>query len=371
MAGFVVLAVYRGGGNVREQPISVTVWGSLSADAVRAAITSGVGKDTMLRINYVQKSESTFDGDLAEAIARGRGPDIVLLRQDSLLTNLAKIESIPFSGYPLRDFRNGFIEEGELLLTGSGALGLPFSIDPLVMYWNRDIFSTEGIANPPRYWDEIPSLAQRLTRRDSSNITRSVIALGGYDNVRNAKEILSLLLLQSGSKVTVWNGAYTSVDAKLSGTSVPAGDVLAFYMQFSDARKNVQTWGPALPGSESMFLTNRLALYLGFASESTDLRDKSPNLNFDVSMVPQSRTGGVQATFGRLYSLSLLKTSKDKNGSLVALKAMTSRDAISKLATTLRLPPVRRDITPPANDALQAVFYPSGLIAKGWHHPKR
>ena len=53
-----------------------------------------------------------------------------------------------------RDFKNTYIEEGELYLAANGILGLPITVDPMVMYWNRDIFSSAAIAAPPSYWDE-------------------------------------------------------------------------------------------------------------------------------------------------------------------------------------------------------------------------
>ncbi len=40
--------------------------------------------------------------------------------------------------------------------------------------------------------------------------------------------------------------------------------------------------------SKNMFLAGDLALYFGFASELDDLKNKNPNLNFDVTLFPQT-----------------------------------------------------------------------------------
>ena len=77
------------------------------------------------------------------------------MAQDGIVRNQDKIIEIPYDTISGRDFKNTFIEEGEMYLTENGVLGLPFTIDPMVMYWNRDIFQSVGIANPPEFWDEL------------------------------------------------------------------------------------------------------------------------------------------------------------------------------------------------------------------------
>jgi ABC-type glycerol-3-phosphate transport system substrate-binding protein len=41
---------------------------------------------------------------------------------------------------------------------------MPLFVDPIVLYYNKDILSNEGIVNPPRTWDELFLLNSVLTK---------------------------------------------------------------------------------------------------------------------------------------------------------------------------------------------------------------
>lgn len=80
--------------------------------------------------------------------------------------------------------------------------GFPFAVDPLVFYYNKDILKNEEVVNPPKTWDELFELNKILTKRDNSGIlSQNMIALGQYGNIKNAKEIISNLLIQNGISV--------------------------------------------------------------------------------------------------------------------------------------------------------------------------
>jgi len=372
MIGLVVVAIYSNEGNKNNlQTAKVTIWGTLDGGLIRQVMEGINFKSLNLDVSYRQKSEKTFDSDLAEAIATGQGPDAILLRQDSLIPNLKKISPTPYETYPLRDFKDAFIEEGELFVNAQGVLGVPFLIDPLVMFWNRDLFSQSGLANPPRFWDELFSLANQLTLRDTAgNIAQSGAALGAYDNITNAKEVLSTLFIQSGNSIADWNGPRSAVEVSFLQSPTPPDSVLSFYTQFSDIRKSVYSWSRALSDSQSMFLSNRLGIYFGFASESKTLKGKSPNLNFDIAMVPQTRNSSTQGTFGRLYGFAILRSSKNNLASYQAIVALTDKEAIKNISVLSGLPPVRRDVqVVDAKNPFRATFTQSALIGKAWLEP--
>src|SRR3990167_874728 len=95
-----------------------------------------------------------------------------------------------------------YIEEAELLLAQEGIYGLPLSVDPFVLYYNRDLLSAAGMAQPMGYWDEIYAAATKLTKKDAAlNITQSVMALGESRNILHSKDILSLLMMQAGTAI--------------------------------------------------------------------------------------------------------------------------------------------------------------------------
>ena len=273
-----------------------------------------------------------------------------------------------------RDFGNSFVEEGELFLTKEGVYGLPLAVDPLVLYYNRDLLSAAGEARPIAYWDEVYPMALKLTKKDpAGNLAQSVIALGETRNIPNFKEILSLLLLQAGTPVTESiNANLRSALSNNYGLPVAPGEsALDFYTQFSNPAKAYYSWNRILPSAETHFASGDAVYYLGFASELSALRNKNPNLNLGIAPVPQSRVSGKKLTFGRLYAVSITRGTRNASAALRAALILVSRDISEPLSKSLGLPPARRDIlSGRQSDSALSVFYESALQARGWLAPE-
>lgn len=371
--GLIVVATVKTRNEVVKN--EVTLWGTIPADAwdsLKKKLDDDLGAKNF-RVKYVAKFPATFDQELLEAIATGNGPDLFLLPQDKILTMRNKVYTIPYDFYPARAFRDTFIQEGELYLTSSGILALPFSVDPLVLYWNRDIFSSVGIAVPPKFWDEFFSLAQRITRREpDGDVTQSAIGIGEFSNVTHAKDIIAGLVLQSGSAIiettpTGYRAAFVSGADKEETAAVSAA---RFYTEFSNPVKSTYTWNRAQAPSKEAFLAGNVAMYIGFASELPELRKKNPNLNFDIISLPQVRGGDKTLTFGTMEALAIVKASRFYADAFAAAQVLTGRPAMEIWHTITLLPPVRRDmLTAPPSDAFKTVFYGSALIARAWLDP--
>ena len=227
-------------------------------------------------IKYIEKRADTFDAELVEVLASGTGPDAILLSHDLIVRHKDKVFPIPYESFSVRQFADTFVQEGEMYLIREGVLALPFSIDPLVMFWNRDLFSTAGISQPPTAWDEFFTLAADLTRADNArNVTLSAVALGEWSNVEHAKEILSLLIMQAGNPIiaVTGSGPVSVLDQKGEGSTPPTESALRFYTEFSNSAKMAYSWNRSLPNSKDMFLAGDLAVYFGFGSEINKRRD--------------------------------------------------------------------------------------------------
>src|SRR3990167_4439116 len=186
----------------------MTVWGDISSQDFSLLLNSSViSQDRTFSVSYVEKRAETIETEFTEALAQGIGPDLIILTQDKLWKNKPKFSVIPYTSVSERDFKTTFIEEGELFLNETGVYALPLSIDPLVLYYNRDLLSGVGLAKPIAYWDEIYAVATNLSKKDAAgNIILSTMALGEARNIRNAKDIFSLLLLQAGTPITSFVG---------------------------------------------------------------------------------------------------------------------------------------------------------------------
>src|SRR5665811_391555 len=116
-----------------------------------AMYKAGAGQTTY-NVTYIQKNQTDFDTDFVQALADGVGPDVVILRDDSLYKNRNRFLVIPYTSYSQRTFKDTFTQETEMFLSPSGVTALPLFVDPLVLYWNRDIFANALVASPPKYW---------------------------------------------------------------------------------------------------------------------------------------------------------------------------------------------------------------------------
>jgi len=374
IAGMLVFAGVGGLGNSDQEIGTVEIWGTVPAETMNKLITQlNSNNGRFSAVTYTQKNKETYQEEFIEVLAAGAGPDLLLLAHDGVVRNREKIIEIPYDTISERDFKNTFVEEGEIYLTDNGVLGLPFTIDPMIMYWNRDIFQSVGIANPPEFWDELFTLSPKITQRDTaSNITRSFTALGEFTNVENAKEILSAFIIQSGNRIVVptANGLQSIINEKLDFATPPAEAAVRFYTEFSNPVKSVYSWNKSLPNSKELFVAGDLAIYFGFASEFETIIRSNPNLNFNISPLPQLRDANTKITYGKMSAFTIPGNSKNQAGALIVGLALTNIESIMQSSADFNLPPVRRDIlVNKPTDAVNSVFYDAALMSKSWLDP--
>jgi len=356
----------------------VLVWGTLPKVNMDAALTViNQSEQGLKNLTYVEKSPSTLVAELSSAIATGAAPDLVLASQEELHSLSKFIAPIPVSTLPVRTFQNTFIQEGSVFLTpdGTGYYGVPFLVDPLVLFSNRSILSSSGIAKPPATWEALIGLVPNVALfTPTRQVTRALISLGTYDNVHSARAILASLFLQGQVPLSSYlsSGALVAdLGSKSSTEGAPPGRaVLGFYTQFADPSKVSYTWNASLPDSERMFLTGDLALYPGYASRARYLQQANPNLNFDVAPLPQPATATLKSVYGLVYALMIPRGARNSTGGYQAAVLLTSPLEQAAAATHTGLAPAVLNLlasAPP--DPIAAVTYAEALYSKGWMSP--
>ncbi|MBU3969084.1 extracellular solute-binding protein [Patescibacteria group bacterium] len=372
LLGVILFAIQKS--NSGEAIPQISLWGTMNSNIFnKISNEMGSNKLAPFKINYKQFREDNFDSELIEALASGVGPDAIILSQDKILKYENKIFSVPFSSFSERNFRDGFIEGAEIFLTKDSIIAFPLTIDPLVMYWNRDVLSNVGIVKPPVYWDEIYPMVKKITEKDNSqNLKRMTIAFGEFINVKNAKEIISILIIQSGDPIV--KRSENKIDITLgrttSSTIPPAESSVRFYTEFSNPSKDMYTWNKSLNNSLQEFLAGNLAFYIGFASELPGLREKNPNLNFDVTKLPQIRDSQTYKTFANINGIAALKSSPNVSNIIKIIGYLISSDASLLFSKSFNLPPVKRELlAEKQTDAYRGIFYDSAIISRAWLDP--
>ncbi|HYD93373.1 MAG TPA: extracellular solute-binding protein [Candidatus Paceibacterota bacterium] len=373
--GIFSFASFNGGVSSSGNAGEVLIWGTLPQEAIQTGIDEiRAGSDKYSDVSYEEHPAETFDRDLADAIAAGGGPDMIILSQEDLFANRAKLTLLPPSVISERTYIDSYLSIFELFLTDGGVYGVPLAVDPMVLFYNRQILASAGAATPPATWEAVTGLAKPIVRRTpDGSISEAVIPFGEYTNVRNARGIISLLFLQAGSPITIQEKE--EVKSVLTDTAGAFGQTAAqsalnFYTQFADPAKAVYSWNRSLPDSRSLFIAGDLALYPGFSSELPYLLAANPNLDIDVAPIPQPGTATVRTTYGLAYAFAVPKASKNPNGALQTAYALTAEMPMTAITSELSMVPARRSLVGKgSDDRYAAVSYADALVAKGWLSP--
>jgi multiple sugar transport system substrate-binding protein len=351
----------------------VVIWGTFDQTTVSTVLRAAADSDSRLSgVSYVQKNPATFETDLANALASGTGPDLIIMRQDEVYHDSNKLYQIPLTQLSQSQFDTTFVAGASPFLGTNGAYGVPILVDPLVLYWDQDMLATAGIPEPPAFWDQLPTMSEQITlKNDNGSVIKSAIALGEYQNIDAAKDILSMLIMQAGGFITTQDSdGHTIAALEQGGSSSGAAEsALRFYTEFADPSKDDYTWDQSLPDARQAFAAGTLAMYIGYASEQPLIRATNPNLNFAIAAIPQLR--GTQNTLdgGGVYALAVPKAAHNPNGALTVAYLLASQSIDSSLATALGIAPARRDSLAISTTGSDQLFGKMALIVSTWIDP--
>lgn len=352
----------------------IVIWGTFTNPDIYKVFddTRDVNKD--LSISYVIKKPSTYEQELVEAFAAGTGPDLFFITPEMIQKNSKFIYKIPFANYPEKTFKDAFIDGASVYVDTDGIIGFPVVTDPLVLYYNKDLLSNEGMAGVPQYWDELFALTSVLTKKkDDGTILQSTIALGRYDNVSHAKDILAALLIQNGNPLVTHSATgYTPVLNNNAASSAisPTEAVLNFLTEFSSPSTPAYSWNKALPNSIDMFTGGKLAFYIGRASELFKIESVNPNLSFDVTTMLQTRNTSTKRTYGSIYAIAVNKKSANVTTAFSVAGILSSATSAKGFSQALSLPPASRALLiEKPTDPYLTTFFNSSIITRTWADP--
>lgn len=355
---------------------AVKIWGILPADKMTSFISElAQTQEAYRQVSYRYVSPDDFNQTFVNALADGTGPDLLLLSQEFLVKNRSRIEPTPYSSFPLRDFRSLYVDGADIFALSDGLYAYPLLADPLMLYWNRDLLSFSNIITAPATWEEVVTdVVPKLTTRDFDRaIKQSGLAMGEFNNIKNALPIFSMLLLQGGSAmVTEGGGGYKIRLDEAIGASQgkPLTTAATFYTNFNNISNTLYSWNNSLPQDREQFLREQLALYFGFGSEAKEIEERNPNLSFDIAPVPQGASATTMRTYARFYGLMVPRNAKNKIGAYAVRNDFIAQTNAKKLAEAYNMAPVNRSLlVAGSNNIYGRVIYSSMPLARGWLNP--
>ena len=369
------------GGNNRaanQEPGAVVVWGTLPEVEFSRSVETIYSKRNDISILYVRVDSKNIKNLLAEAIVFDSAPDVIISDVSTFYNIKNYTQPIPYTSYPEASFRQTFVNIGHDLLWPEGVVAIPLLVDPIVLFHNREILSASGIVNPPTLWSELYDMYNSIVKIEEGQVVRqSMIPFGQYRNVNNAWAVMSTLFLQSRIPIARYSlqGSELAKTVNLKTSDISSANeagtmVLDFYNQFSDPSSQFYNWNRTKLDSKREFTEGRLAFYPSFASESRELRERNPNLNFSLSQIPQlNQNPAFYATYGELYVASIVAKNKNPLGSYTAVFEFTAEDFQKTLSQNMIMAPALSNVLSlPPETTLFPIVYKSALISKSWYN---
>ncbi|HWC58042.1 MAG TPA: extracellular solute-binding protein, partial [Candidatus Paceibacterota bacterium] len=311
------------------------------------------------------------------ALANGAPPDLILFTSEEFSQFKDKLYPIPYTVITERTYRDTNIDGAQIFLSKNGILGIPLVVDPLVVYYNKDILAKSNFVVPPPTWSDLQKTIPLLTQTDSkNNLIQSTIALGTANNVDHLRDILSALFLQTGNAIVSSDASSGTPSVVLAAsptgsTTTPTAQALQFYTSFANPTSSNYSWNTALPDALQQFLAGKSAFYIGRASELFTIQAQNPNLNFDVAQLFQTGASNTRPlTFGSFYGVGILKNAPNFTAAYAAVTALGATASVDALSKALSLPPVQRSLllVPPTSPYV-SVFFNAALSAFAWPDP--
>lgn len=391
-------------------PVKLLMWTTIDDPKVYGGVLAEYKKvRPYITISVQQVAADEYATKLKDAWARGKGPDIFEMpaswvgefskdfivpipkstkvytyssRKILFKTDVQIAETVVPSVTPA-ELRKLFADvvADDMIGSDGKIYGLPLALDTLVLYYNKDLFRSANIAEPPATWAQLASLAPRISVADEDGkLLQSAIALGRGSNVVHAADILSLLFLQDGMRMTTDTGTAPIDDNRTSEGTNLGVNALAYYTSFASSTKSVYSWNEEQPRSLEAFIRGKTAMYLGYNSDR-DAIDASGTVNLGIApmlhLQPDGRdallsTGGnpTQVNYGNYKTLSVFQRTKNPQEAWNFVQFITKQDSVAKLylQATRRIGALRSILTLQADDPEIGIQARQAISARSWYH---
>ncbi len=372
---FLVLGSF-GGGQIK--PVTLQFWGVFDdLSFYDSAISAFERANPSVKIIYKQIPFEDYEKELVNSFAAGTGPDIWLMHNTWLPKHADKIQPLPqevLKGeknplFTIKEFQDQFLDVTLADLTQGGQIyALPIYVDTLGLYYNKDLFNTAGIASPPATWDEFNDDVKKLTTIDQrGNIIKSGAAIGTADNINRSTDILTLLMLQSGVRMTDSEHRSATFSQQVEGQNV-GETALQYYTSFADPAKSVYTWNSQQHYSIDAFTEGNVAMLFNYSHQIATLRSKSARFNFGIAPVPQIAGTPKTVDFANYWAPTVSKQSANPVTAWKFLVYLSSAPGAAPYVNAANRPTARKDLIEQQKiDPDLGVFASQALIAKSWY----
>ncbi len=394
-----------------SKPVVLTYWRPFDGtDAFDKIIARYRSIHPNVQIEYRQIRPEVYEQELINAFAEDRGPDIYAVHNTEMRGYQAKLSPMPSSykisvivptggvdgktqttivdktGLSPRQLQTQFLDvalESMLLSTDGSArkadlatgkvYGIPLSVDTMMLLYNKELAASAGIAQPQTTWAEFQQAVEKVTIVDDQfKLVRPGAVIGAAANVPRASDLLSLIMMQAGAKMTDDNGYATFAinPPGLERATPPGIDALRFYIDFALPVRKVYTWNSLQPDGLESFIRGQVTYMFGYAYQLPLIRARAPKLQLGVAPVPQ-QLPTQPINIANFWLEGVAAKSQNRSWAWDFLLFASSADNVKTyLAATQKPTALRALVKDQREDLLLGPFVEQVLTAKQWYHGK-
>lgn len=390
------------------KPVTLQYWGVFTdSDDMNVLIAAFSKKHPNIRVEYRKFRPEEYEQKLLEAFAEDRGPDLFTIHSTWLPKYKSKLTPMPAKiaypvftqqgsgfnqttvvtseerpGLSLKQLRDQFVQtveqdvmsEASATSSAKAIFALPFSVDSLALYYNKDLLAQNTIIKPAADWNQLREHSAKIVRRikDTDTITQPAVAMGTAANVHRSGDILVALMGQNGANIIdpLTGGFAFNVPGKAplaEGEATPGARALSFYLDFANPLTSAYSWNESQGDALEAFADGKLAYYFGYSYDIGTIRSKNPRLNFDIAELPRFEKPSNIANY---WMEAVALKSKNKNEAwLFVMETATNKEALAKfLKTTRRASALTELVQTQLDDVELSVFAKQSLTARSWYH---
>jgi len=379
--------------------ITLEVWGVWDeSDDLKYMFSKFQSYHPYIAIKYTKFRSEEYEDALVRGWATDSGPDIYALPnswigkyKDDFITPLpnktkiayyvkekvlgfkeeTKIEIRSENSLTINDLANDFIDviSDDVVFDGE-IYGLPLSIDTLAMYYNKNLLNVAHIVQPPATWAQFIEAVNKITLLDANdNIIRAGAALGTYENIPRAQDILLLLMMHNGAVLE--SGGKVGFDKPITEygtTRFPGKLALEWYTDFSSPVKEIYTWNDSMPNALDAFADGQLAFFFGYKYHDDQIKEQATGLDYGVAPMPQVDVS-YEVSYPNYWVYTVSQKTKNSDEAWNFIQLAASEKRVINYLNKTGYPSVRKNLlSAQIGDPEVSVFAQQALTAQSWYH---
>lgn len=354
-------------------PVTLEFWSVFDGSEIYGPLIQEYQKlNSNVTINYYKKNVTSYEKELVDALAAGRGPDIFSIHNTWLPKHKDKLAAAPDALINSKRYGEIFVDAASHDFVDNNKIyAFPLAVDTLALFYNKDLLNSAGLSIPPQTWTDFNAAVEKLTKRDAkNNILQAGVAMGTAKNINRSTDILAALMIQSGAKMVGEDRQSATFEQSLASGSVnfnPGKQALIFYTNFANPTLKVYAWNQLQHYSVDAFVEGQAAMMLNYAYQVPIVRARAPHLNFDVVPFPQISQSSKKVTLANYWAQAVSKSSTDSAAAWQFIAWLSSPESSRAYLKAVKKPAARRDlIDEQKSDADLGIFAVQALYAKSW-----